>query len=107
MREVALSTFAAAHADGALVVDVREGAEYLAGHIPGARLIPMGQLPSRMAELPKGTPVYVICASGNRSSSMTSFLVSAGYDAWSVSGGTTAWTAAGHPVVVGRHANVA
>ena len=107
MREVALSTFAAAHADGALVVDVREGAEYLAGHIPGARLIPMGQLPSRTAELPKGAPVYVICASGNRSSSMTSFLVRAGYDAWSVSGGTTAWTAAGHPVVVGRHANVA
>jgi rhodanese-related sulfurtransferase len=107
VREVALSTFAAAHADGALVVDVREAAEYLSGHVPGAQLIPMGQLSSRLAELPRVAPVYVICASGNRSSSMTSFLVRAGYDAWSVAGGTSAWTGTGRPVVTGRHANVA
>jgi hypothetical protein len=43
---------------------------------------------------------------GNRSSSMTSFLVQAGYNAWSVAGGTNAWISADMPVVVGRHANV-
>ena len=47
MREIDRPAFAAAHADGALVIDVREPMEYLAGHVPGARLIPMGQLASR------------------------------------------------------------
>jgi rhodanese-related sulfurtransferase len=49
----------------------------------------------------------VICASGNRSAGMTSFLVGLGHDAWSVAGGTSAWSAAGGPLVQGRTANVA
>ena len=52
MREVDLPTFASARADGAMVIDVREPMEYLSGHVPGARLIPMGQLASRLAEIP-------------------------------------------------------
>jgi rhodanese-related sulfurtransferase len=107
VRDVDLPTFASARADGAMVIDVREPMEYLSGHVPGAQLIPMGQLASRQAEIPRNSPVYVICASGNRSSSMTSFLVQAGYNAWSVAGGTSAWISADMPVVVGRHANVA
>lgn len=101
MREVDVTAFAAAQADGALVVDVREPMEYVTGHVPGARLVPMGQLPARLGELPKDAPVYVVCASGNRSLAMTSFLVRAGYDAWSVAGGTGAWVASGRPVVRG------
>lgn len=101
MREVDVTAFAAAQADGALVVDVREPMEYVAGHVPGARLVPMGQLPARLGELPKDAPVYVVCASGNRSLAMTSFLVRAGYDAWSVAGGTGAWVDSGRPVVRG------
>ena len=107
MREVDLLTFASARADGATVIDVREPMEYLSGHVPGAQLIPMGQLASRLAEIPRNVPIYVICASGNRSSTMTSFLVRAGYNAWSVAGGTSAWAGADLPVIVGRHANVA
>ncbi|HET8766090.1 MAG TPA: rhodanese-like domain-containing protein, partial [Pedococcus sp.] len=51
MSEVALDSFAAAHADGATVIDVREPGEYVGGHVPGAVLVPMGQLPSRVSEL--------------------------------------------------------
>ena len=101
MHEVALDTFTAAHADGAFVLDVREAAEYVEGHVPGAVLMPMGQLPGRLAELPAAAPVYVICASGNRSLAMTDFLRRTGVEAYSVAGGTSGWARAGRPVVRG------
>lgn len=106
MAEVSVEVFAAMHADGAFVVDVREPAEYLGGHVPGARLVPMGELASRLRELPTGEPVYVICASGNRSRTATDYLVGSGLDAWSVSGGTNAWVHARRPVVTGARANI-
>ncbi|WP_327010696.1 rhodanese-like domain-containing protein [Dactylosporangium sp. NBC_01737] len=101
MREVDMTTFTAAHRGGAMVIDVREPAEYVAGHVPGARPVPMGQLPDRLAELPRTAPVYVICASGNRSLAAADYLARAGVDAWSVAGGTSAWIRAGHPVLRG------
>lgn len=104
MREIDLATFAAAHGDGAVVIDVREPFEYLSGHVPGARLVPLGQLPAHVRDLPRGVPVYVICASGNRSLAAVDFLARAGIDAWSVNGGTGAWTRSGRPVVRGTHA---
>lgn len=107
MLEVPLSAFAAAHSDGAVVVDVREPGEYVTGHVPGATLVPMGQVQARLSELPKDLPIYLICASGNRSLSAASYLTRVGYDARSVSGGTGAWTRAGHPVVVGQRPNAA
>lgn len=105
-REVDLATFAARRRDGAMVIDVREPAEYVAGHVPGAELIPLGQLASRAAQLPRGVAIYVICASGNRSLRATEYLVGAGFEAWSVAGGTGAWQRAGNPVVLGAHATV-
>ena len=65
--EVDVDQLAAAVDGGALVVDVRERQEYAQVHVPGAMLIPMGQLAARMGELDKTSPVYVVCASGNRS----------------------------------------
>jgi rhodanese-related sulfurtransferase len=105
--EVDLHTFAAAHADGAFVIDVREPYEYVAGHVPGARLIPLARLPHQVGELPAGEPVYVICASGNRSWTASQFLIQRGIDARSVAGGTGDWTARGLPVVRGVQENVA
>src|SRR6476619_7380762 len=107
MREITLESFVAAQRDGAYVIDVREPVEYVGGHVPGAELVPMAQLPAKIADLPKDRPVYVICASGNRSLAMTDFLQRAGVQAMSVAGGTQAWAAAGHPIVTGRHANAA
>ena len=59
---------------------------------------PMGQLPSRVHELDRSKPVYVICATGNRSLAMTDLLRVAGFKAWSVTGGTSAWARSGRPV---------
>ncbi|WP_233624545.1 rhodanese-like domain-containing protein [Actinoplanes sp. ATCC 53533] len=99
--EVHLTAFATAHRDGAVVIDVREPAEYAAGHVDGAVLIPVGDVVARAGELPRGVPVYVICASGNRSLAAADYLVRVGIDARSVAGGTAAWLRAGHPVTRG------
>jgi rhodanese-related sulfurtransferase len=107
MREVSTQAFASARADGAVTIDVREPGEYLAGHVPGARLMPMGEVTARVAELPRTTPVYVICANGNRSLTIADLLIRQGCDARSVRGGTSAWEAAGYPVVRGAHSDVA
>jgi rhodanese-related sulfurtransferase len=100
--EIDIDQLAGAVRGGAVIVDVREPGEYVAGHVPGAVLIPMGQLPGRMAELDRGAPVYVVCASGNRSATMTRFLRSAGFDAYSVAGGTSGWARSGRPVIGGH-----
>ncbi|MET8910096.1 rhodanese-like domain-containing protein [Micromonospora sp. NPDC004551] len=101
MREVDLAEFAAAHAGGAVAVDVREPFEYVEGHVPGARSVPLAQLPTVVGELPRNRPVYVICASGNRSLAAAQFLARAGIDARSVRGGTGGWARSGRPVVAG------
>jgi len=104
MSEVDIETFAAARDKAPEVIDVREVFEYVDGHVPGAKLIPMGQLPSRLAELDRSGPVYVLCASGGRSAAMTDFLRDAGYDAYSVVGGTGAWAGGGRGLVRGSEA---
>jgi rhodanese-related sulfurtransferase len=63
--EIAIDELAGAVEAGATIVDVREPSEYVTGHVPGAMLIPMGQLPGRVAELDRGSPVYVVCAHGS------------------------------------------
>lgn len=99
--KIDVEELAAAHERGFLV-DVREPDEYVAGHVPGAVLIPMGQLANRMGEIDKTSPVFVICASGNRSSAMTDLLLGAGFDAVSVAGGTGAWSRSGRPLEGGH-----
>lgn len=103
-RTIDIPTFAARRADGAVVIDVREPMEYVQGHVPGARLVPMSRISQALSILPRGEDVYVICESGNRSGSMADFLSNMGIDAISVSGGISAWKAAGHPVVLGSAA---
>jgi len=92
---------AALDAGDAVVIDVRNPDEFAAGHVPGARLVPLGELSGRLAELDdlKSRPVHVICASGGRSARATSVLAQAGFaNPINVTGGTRAWIAAGHPV---------
>jgi rhodanese-related sulfurtransferase len=102
--EIDLQAFAVAHADGAFVLDVREPSEYVAGHVPGAALLPLADVHAGLGGLPSGEPVYVICASGNRSMTAASWLRAAGFDAISVAGGTGRWASQGRPVVRGPHA---
>jgi rhodanese-related sulfurtransferase len=86
-------------AAGALLIDVREPAEWQQGHAPGATLIPLGTLPSRLAEVPRDRDVLLICRSGNRSGSAQRQLQQLGYQrVVNVAGGMTAWSSAGLPV---------
>lgn len=75
-----------------LILDVREPWEFRRGHVPGAVLIPLGQLSSRLGELDPGRPTAVICASGNRSQSAAALLGQKGFKTvYNVLGGTQAW----------------
>ena len=74
------------------IVDVREPWEYQQGHVPGALLIPLGQLSMRVSELNPERPVAVICATGNRSQSAAALLGQKGFKTvYNVSGGTSSW----------------
>jgi rhodanese-related sulfurtransferase len=87
--------------DDALVLDVREEKEYAAGHIPKARLIPLGQLASRMQELDKfkSRPILVTCRSGHRSARACGMLKKAGFETvYNQAGGIIAWERANLPV---------
>ena len=96
--EVGLDDFAAAHAGGAFVLDVREDHEYTAGHVPGAVHVPMGEVPTRLAELPADQPVFVICAVGGRSRQVVDHLRAHGLTAFNVSDGTSGWAQRGWPL---------
>lgn len=84
---------------GAVLVDVRELHEWTAGHARGARHIPLGDLPAKLDELPREAPVYLICATGNRSRNAAAFLHKSGFARpINVRGGTVAWQRAGLPI---------
>jgi len=105
ITEVDVWSFTAAHADGAYVLDVREPYEYVAGHVPGARLVPLSTVSDTVSELPTNQPIYVICQGGNRSRMAALELARHGRDARSVVGGTSGWIGAGQPVVRGARQN--
>lgn len=85
--------------EGALLVDVRETSEWRSGHIPGARHLPLGQLSSRLSELPKEKPIVVQCQSGMRSAMAARTLKQAGFpQVYNLGGGMMAWTMAGRKV---------
>ncbi|MDQ3576585.1 MAG: rhodanese-like domain-containing protein [Actinomycetota bacterium] len=83
----------------AVLVDVRQPGEWAAGHIESAAHIPMGEVTSRLAELPEGAPLYVICRSGSRSARVVEYLRSQGINAVNVAGGMQDWAASGKPMV--------
>lgn len=84
--------------DDVLILDVRENDEYAAGHIPGATLVPLGQLASRMSELPKDKTIVAVCRSGNRSGQATELLRQNGFNVHNMQGGMNAWQQAGYEV---------
>lgn len=85
--------------EGVWVLDVREQSEYDEGHIPGVTLIPMGEVPNRLSEIPTDQQVIVTCRSGNRSGQITEYLREQGFtNVHNMEGGILAWQAAGFDV---------
>jgi rhodanese-related sulfurtransferase len=87
---------------GALLLDVREPAEYAAIHAPNAKLIPLGEVGLRLKEIEahKNKPIAVICRSGRRSAKAVAILQEAGFtQVVNVQGGTNAWEQAGLEVI--------
>lgn len=79
------------------ILDVRQPAEWMAGHIPEAQFITGAELPERSDEVPKDGPVAVLCGSGFRSSAAGSFLRHSGHrNIVNVIGGMNAWKNAGY-----------
>jgi rhodanese-related sulfurtransferase len=86
--------------DDAYLLDVREPDEYAAGHAPGARLVPMMEIPARMADVPTDEDVVVVCRSGGRSGQVVSYLQANGWDnVRNLAGGMQDWARAGRPVI--------
>lgn len=100
VRTTQLSTGEVLGRDAAtLVVDVRSDTEWSGAHIDGARHIMLGDLPKRMAELPRDRPLITVCGSGYRSSIAASLLTQQGFDVSSMDGGMTAWNQQQLPTV--------
>lgn len=99
---VSIQEAAAQRDAGAFILDVREPSEWNEFHIPGSTLIPLGQLQTRVNEVPKDKPVVVVCRSGNRSQTGRDILKQAGFtNVTSMNGGLTQWKAQGLPTVTG------
>ncbi len=86
--------------DEAVLLDVREPWEYAQVHVEGARHIPMGQIPERLAELDTGKNYVVMCHHGGRSQRVALFLASQGYArVANLAGGIDAWAEALDPAL--------
>ncbi len=86
----------------AVVLDVRDKAEYAAGHIPNARHIPFGELTQRLQELEKfkSRPIVINCASGMHSIKVCAELKKMGFnEVFALRGGINGWVQASMPVV--------
>ena len=88
--------------DDAVLLDVRDDAQWEAGHAPGAVHIPIGELEGRLAELPcvEGA-LPVTCGGGTKGKRATALLLEHGIDAVELRGGMRGWSAKGRPVVQG------
>ena len=84
----------------ALLVDIREPDEHRSGVAPGAKLLPMRQLSSRLAELPRDRPVLLICNTQNRSRATLDALRERGWtNLRYVNGGMSEWVRRGWKTV--------
>ncbi|MFA7346734.1 MAG: rhodanese-like domain-containing protein [Desulfurivibrionaceae bacterium] len=79
-------------ADGYQLLDVRQPKEYEEGHLAGAKLIPLKELPGRLGELEKEKPVIVYCAIGGRSKAAAQLLAGKDFaSVYNMAGGIKAW----------------
>ena len=73
--------------DGAFLLDVRDPDEFEEGHIPGAFNLPLNEIRTRMAELPRDREISIYCGVGQRAYYATRILLQNGYRARNLAGG--------------------
>ena len=101
-REISVADASNMRDEGAFILDVRQPEEWNESHIPGATLIPLGELASRVNEVPKDQEVVVVCRSGNRSQQGRDILLAAGFEkVTSMAGGINQWKSSGLETVSG------
>jgi rhodanese-related sulfurtransferase len=82
------------------IVDVREPGEWSTGHLPGARLVPLGELRSNPEAALLHDGVIFVCAAGVRSQTAARLAEQLGFNVlYSLTGGTRSWVSAGLPLV--------
>ena len=84
--------------DGIQLVDVRLDDEWEAGHIAGAKHIPLDSLSERAEEIDRSQPVVLYCRSGDRSGGAADALEASGWDVRTMEGGLVAWVEKGLPI---------
>lgn len=92
---------------GVQVIDTRRPDEYVLGHVPGAKLIPVDELFTRSGEVESGKPALFICATGVRSALACEMAAALGFDSsllYNIEGGTEGWIAHSYPVKKGKDA---
>jgi rhodanese-related sulfurtransferase len=79
--------------EGVVLLDVREPDELAVASVPGARHIPMREVPARLSELDAAKPIVVMCHSGGRSRRVAEFLQRNGFsNVFNLKGGIDAWS---------------
>ncbi len=93
--EISIDELAKLDLENICLVDVREEYEFIEMRVPGAELLPLAEVPEQVDKFPKDKPVYLICASGNRSRVAGEFLLKFRVEAINIAGGTKGWVASG------------
>ena len=76
------------------LIDVRRPDEFTGelGHIPGARLLTLDELPAKLETIPKNKPIVFVCRSGGRSAQASAFALDNGFtDVYNMKGGMLLW----------------
>ncbi len=90
----------------ARIIDVREPQEWESGHIAQAELVPLSTVPERLGAF-DGSPTYVVCRSGARSTNACRYLAEQGIEVVNVAGGMLAWVDEGFETVTGAASGAA
>jgi rhodanese-related sulfurtransferase len=99
VRQAQIADVPTAFDSSVVLLDVREDDEWQRGHAPGAKHIPMGQIPARLGEIDPQSQLFVVCHLGGRSERVAQYLARNGYSPANVSGGMQAWAASGRSVI--------
>ncbi|MBM3947065.1 MAG: rhodanese-like domain-containing protein [SAR202 cluster bacterium] len=85
--------------DNCVVIDVRKPNEFQAGHVPGAKLIPVDDVLKRYQEIPRDKDVLFVCGVGQRSALACEYAAALGLTRiFNIEGGTEAWIKRGYAV---------